>query len=162
MSTINFYFIDNSKWDFVMWFDSVVTANDIGIKNVADMVRKILAKCSSGDKIGELRIFGHGNRDGQWIGGDWVTSASVSSHTIDFARLRPLFDPFGMITLGGCQVGLNDLLLAKLSAIVGVPVRAFTAKQRPGVPGDEGAETKCYYLSCTHGKPVGFDHMDNE
>ena len=161
MSTVNFYVIDESRSDFVMWFDSVVTRGDIGIRNVTDMVNKIIVRCGSSDKIGELRIMGHGNREGQWIGGEWVTSQNVTDHKVDFARLRPYFDPFGLITMGGCRVGQNDLLLAKLSWMTGVSVRAFTAMQRPGVPGDEGSETRCYYLSCNHGKKVGFDYFDN-
>lgn len=109
-----------------------------------------------------MGIVGHGNLEGQWIGNDWIDSGSVSWQRIHFEKLRTYFGYNGLVTLGGCQVGINKMLLQKMSSYVGVPVRAFTANQRPLVPGDQGSETKCYYLSCTQGKKSGFDYLDND
>lgn len=64
MALIDIYIVDNSKRDIVMWVDSALTANDVGVKNVVDMADYVTRKCSGGDKIRELRIIGHGNTNG--------------------------------------------------------------------------------------------------
>ncbi len=142
-----------------MWVDSALTANDVGFKNVADMANYVSRKCSGGDKIRELRIIGHGNTNGQYFGSDWIDGSTVLMHASNLRRLAPYFDSSGFVTLGGCKVGQNSILLGKLSMYFGVPVRAFTASQNPTIPGDEGAQVRCYLLSCTKGSPTLLDRI---
>jgi Domain of unknown function (DUF4347) len=151
MAEIDVYCVSDDHPDVVMWIDSALTPSDVPIKNVADMVFKLVArfgtKVGAGDCIGELRIVGHGNEYGQYMGSDWIDNKSIEKFRPQFSKLMRLFGRNGLITLGGCRVGRNGSLLVKLSDMTNVPVRAFTASQRPAVPGDEGNETKCY-ITC--------------
>jgi hypothetical protein len=155
MPDIDVYCVSANESDVVMWIDSAVTPRDVPILSVSDMVTKLVARFGTsagrGDKIGELRIVGHGNAYGQYVGADWLDNTSLRSFRSEFARLRSLFGRSGLITLGGCLVGRNGGLLVALSDITNVPVRAFTASQRPLVPGDEGNETRCY-ITCTRSR----------
>lgn len=149
MANIDIYVIGNSS-DVVTFVDSALTAGDIPIANVKDLVTQVSTKCAAGgDKIRELRIVGHGNHEGQWIGSDWVTSQTVDWHAAEWRKLRPFFSTSGLVTLGGCKVGQVSLLLVKLSNYLAVPVRGFRTFQNPAIPGDEGGETKCFYFNCT-------------
>jgi hypothetical protein len=160
MALIDIYVVDNSKSDIVMTIDQALTRNDVGVKDVADLAAYIARKCSSGDKIRELRIVGHGNTSGQYFGGDWVDSSTLRYYAADLRRIAKFFSSGGFVTLGGCKVGQNQILLGQLSLYFGVPVRAFTSSQNPTIPGDEGAEVKCFLLSCNKGKPTFLDHME--
>lgn len=158
---VDLYFIDSSRSDLVMGLDRLLTAGDLGIKNVADMVTQCKSVCSKGAKIRELRVVGHGNASGQWFGEDWVDENTLASHQTKLAGLRPCFDAMSYVSLGGCKVGQAEILLSRFSKIVGVPVQAWTASQRPGVPGDEGANVRCFRYACERGDKVGFDYLDN-
>lgn len=159
MALIDIYIVDNSKRDIVMWVDSALTANDVGVKNVVDMADYVTRKCSGGDKIRELRIIGHGNTNGQFFGSNWIDGSTVVAHAPNLRRIAPFFSPSGFVTLGGCKVGQNSILLGKLSMYFGVPVRAWTASQNPAIPGDEGAQVQCYLLSCSKGSPTLLDRI---
>ena len=161
MALIDIYVADNSRSDIVLWVDSALTSKDIGIQDVQDLADYVTARCSAGDKLRELRIVGHGNPKGQWIGSDWVTSGILHLYAKNFHRIARCFaHPDGFVTMGGCKVGQNPILLGQLSAYFRVPVRAFTSSQNPVIPGDEGTEIKCYMLSCTKGKPGIADYFD--
>ncbi|MFC1642863.1 hypothetical protein ACFL5O_09310 [Myxococcota bacterium] len=67
MAVIDVYVIDDSTFDLTMFMDAALTWGDVGIRNVKDMVNKL---CLTGDRIAELRIVGHGNETGQYIGSD--------------------------------------------------------------------------------------------
>ena len=160
MALVDIYAIDNSRSDLVMWVDSALTSGDIGIKNVADLATYVAIRCSGGDTIRELRIIGHGNADGQWFGSDWIGSSYLRYHAANLRKIGRCFNhPKGFVTLGGCKVGQNPILLGQLSMYFGVPVRAFTASQNPAIPGDEGAEVKCYLLSCSKGCSTLLDRV---
>ncbi|MGQ0540955.1 MAG: DUF4347 domain-containing protein [Blastocatellia bacterium] len=158
---VDVYFIDRSKLDFVMAADGLVTDGDRAILSVKDLVSKCDVICSKGDRIRELRIFGHGNTKGQYFGADWVDETTLSKYHFSFRRLSRCFDSMSFITLGGCKVGQAENFLCRLSKLVGVPVMAWTAMQRPLFPGDEGAEVRCFRYACTRGDKVGFDYLDN-
>lgn len=160
MEEINFYVIDDSAFDVVMFLDSALTLGDVPIKNIKDMVTKIIGRCAKGVKIAELRIVGHGNAYGQYIGSDWLDSKTVKSHRSDLAKLAPFFGKEGHVIMGGCKVGQNGSLLLTLSDYFNVQVTGFTASQRPLVPGDEGGSATCY-LTCTRTGKMGFDYLDN-
>lgn len=149
MSDIDVYCVSADKPDVVMWIDSAITPRDVPILNVSDMANKLVARFDSGgDRIRELRIVGHGNSYGQYMGSDWIDNDTIRGFRPPFSRLSRLFARSGaLITLGGCLVGNNGPLLVELSNMTNVPVRAFTASQRPLVPGDEGNETRCY-ITC--------------
>jgi hypothetical protein len=163
MATVNVYCIDNSRSDWVYWIDSALTARDIGIASVADMVQKISALCASGDRIGELRIAGHGNRRGQFVGANWLDDTTLMQHRFQLSRLSALFASrrSSLVSMGGCRVGQNEGLLLSLSQVFGVTVRGWTARQRPLVPGDEGNETRCL-TTCSRTSAVSlWDWLDN-
>jgi len=160
MAEIDFYVVDDSAFDIVMFLDSSVTFGDVPIKTVKDMVVKILKSCARGNKIAELRIVGHGNEYGQYIGSDWVDSSTVRKYRSDLVRLAPFFGKAGHVIMGGCKVGQNGALLVTLSDYFNVPVTGYTASQRPLIPGDEGGSTTCY-LTCTRSGKRGFDYLDN-
>lgn len=159
MPLIDIYVVDSSKPDIVMSIDMALTANEVGIKDVADLVRFATRKCIGGIKIRELRILGHGRPDGQYFGGDWVDDVTLPAYSADLRRIAPCFGSTGFVTLGGCKVGQNQIFLAKLSYYFGVPVRAFTASQSPIIPGDEGSEVKCFLLDCRKGKYTVLDKI---
>jgi hypothetical protein len=149
MGNIDIYVIDN-KADFVLAADRALTIGDVGISSVRDLVAKVGTECRDGDKVRELRIVGHGNEYGQFIGADWVGDRNVHAFAVHWGRLKTYFDPScGLVTLGGCKVGQAELLLLKMSHYLGVPVRAFRTFQNPVIPGDEGGETRCVYYGCT-------------
>jgi hypothetical protein len=160
MADVNVYVIDNSRWDVVMFLDSAVTLGEVPIKNVKEMVTKILKRCAHGDKIAELRIVGHGNEFGQYVGADWLDSDTIRRYRSDLFKLVPFFGKNGHVIMGGCKVGRNGSFLLKLSNYLNVPVTGFTASQRPLVPGDEGGSTTCF-LTCTRTGKKGFDYLDN-
>lgn len=163
MPNVDVYCVSANESDVVVWLDSAVTPRDIPILSVADMVTKLIARFGTGggDKIGELRIVGHGDKTGQDIGADWIDSTTLPSYRSELHRLFPLFGPEALVTMGGCRAGHNGGLLLELSNIWNVPVRGFTANQRPLIPGDEGNETKCY-ITCarSHGGNL-FDPLDD-
>ena len=111
-------------------------------------------------KIRELRIFGHGNVWGQYVGGDWLSLPSLPSWRPELAKLAVgCFGRGGFITMAGCEQGGNGGFLLEISSIVGVPVQGFTALQRPTVPGDEGGVTRCF-ITCSRTGPTAADSVD--
>lgn len=169
MAEIDIYVIDNSSFDLTMFIDSQLTQGEVGIQNVEDMVRKIERMCEDGDRIRELRIVGHGNDHGQYVGTDWLSTSTLRQHRSALARLRPLFvhgndqvdGENGHVVMGGCRQGRNGRLLLELSRIFNVPVSGFTALQRPGVPGDEGGRTTCF-ITCTREGRTTADDFDEK
>jgi len=166
MAVIDVYVVDDSSFDLTMFIDSALTWGDIGVKNVRDMADKVTGLCSSGDRIAKLRIMGHGNDAGQYIGSDWVSEAKLPSFRAQFARLSGLFVRAGSdgasaeLIMGGCQQGRNGSFLLAISNIVNVPVSGFTALQRPVLPGDEGGRTTCY-ITCARGGRTAADSVDD-
>jgi hypothetical protein len=147
MANIDIHLIDNRS-DAVLAVARALAIGDVPIGNVRDLVNQVALKCAQGDKVRELRITGHGNIEGQYIGSDWIDSKTVDNYDHLWQRLHPFFSSNGLLTLEGCQVGQAHLLLVKLSNYLGVSVRGFRTFQNPVVPGYEGGETKCYYFSC--------------
>jgi hypothetical protein len=153
------YVIDGNS-DAVDWLDSLFTVGDILVVSVQDMVDKVIARVGS-NTIRNLFIGGHGYSGWQAVGcGPRGDSSGDLSLQIDSAtgrmkgtntehhlsRLRSKFSSDGVVTLGGCQTGRGadgKALLLELSRILGVPVEAGTANQRPFVPGMEGSVKRC-------------------
>lgn len=166
MAVIDVYVVDDSSFDLTMFIDSALTWGSIGIQSVRDMADKVSRLCVSGDRIANLRILGHGNDTGQFIGTDWVTEATLPSFRGQFARLAGLFVRGGSdssraeLTMGGCQQGRNGSFLLAISHIVNVPVSGYTALQRPVLPGDEGGRTTCY-ITCARGGRTFADSFDD-
>ena len=150
MATIDLHLVDASKFDMVMAIERALSIGEKGVKGVADMVDRVEAECKKGNLVGELRIVGHGNEKGQYIGGEWVNDTNVHLYAMHWERLAKMFDKgSGLFTLGGCKVGQAVLLMKKLSHYLDVPVRGWRTFQNPIVPGDEGGETRCTVWSCT-------------
>lgn len=149
MGNIDIYVIDNSP-GIIMTIGRALSIGSIGITSVRSMVEQVGIACKGVDKVRELRISGHGDEDGQFIGDDWVGEANIHAFAADLAKLKTYFDPScGLVTLEGCKVGQAELLLVKMSHHLGVPVRGFRTFQNDFIPGDEGGETRCIYYSCT-------------
>lgn len=159
MATIDVYVVDDSSFDLTMWIDSALTWGDTGVQSVVDMVAKVNRLCSNGDRIATLTIVGHGNEEGQYIGREWVTQKSLSTHRPSLAQLARLFSRPGQVVMGGCRQGRNGAFLLALSDILNVPVVGYTALQRPGVPGPEGGSTVCY-ITCTRSGRTSADSFD--
>jgi hypothetical protein len=165
MPAIDVYVIDDSRFDLTMFVDSALTWNDVGVRNLRDMADKLVKLCLKGDRIAELRIVGHGNEIGQYVGSEWLTEASLGTHRAQLGRISSLFTRVGQsskrahVIMGGCQQGRNGGFLLALSNILSVPVSGFTAMQRPVLPGDEGGRTTCYITCNRQGrtKADGFD-----
>ena len=125
------------------------------------MVNKIVNNCiNTNDQIACLRIVGHGNARGQYIGRDWVSEQNLGKYQDMLEQLNSLFDiDLGEVIMGGCQQGQNGAFLLALSNIWGVPVSGFTAMQRPLIPGDEGSRTTCF-ITCRRSAETGWDEFD--
>jgi len=167
MEILDVYVIDDSSFDLTMFLDSALTWGDTGIKNTKDMADKLVKLCIGGDRIAELRILGHGNDTGQYVGSDWLEKSNLGQYREQLARISPLFVRLqnsstrrAHVTMGGCRVGRNGSFLLALSEIWNVPVSGFTALQRPGVPGDEGGRTTCY-ITCAKGGRTTADSIDD-
>jgi hypothetical protein len=157
------YVIDGNS-DAVDWLDSLFTIGDILVISVQDMVDKVLARIGD-NPIRSLFVGGHGAPGYQSIGAgpNWDTTGdkslqinSATGHLLGnsehhLMRLQRKFTSNGVVTLGGCKTGqgaAGETLLKELSRILGVPVEAGTANQRPFVPGMEGSVTRCNASSC--------------
>lgn len=171
MADVNIYIIDDKEFDLTMWVDSALTWGDVGVQSIADMVKKVLKICEEEkSKIGRLTIVGHGNEYGQFVGRDWLgdfanvvaggLDSSIPLYRADLVKLRGHFGKTGEVILGGCRVGRNSSLLLRLSDIWMVPVSAFTAYQRPVLPGDESGQTTCY-ITCTRQGRTFADSFDD-
>ena len=159
MAVVDFYVIADKEFDITMWIDGALTVGDVGINSVADMVDKLTKKCATGDKIGTLQIFGHGNDNGQYIGENWVSKFSLPGVAADLRKLRPHFGRGAEVIMAGCQQGQNGGLLLALSDLLNVRVSGFTALQRPALPGDEGGRTTCF-ITCTREGQTTADEVD--
>ena len=155
-------FIDNP----VDWIDSLFTIGDIKVVSVADMANKVLAVTSSGRKIENLFIGGHGSPGFQSLGCgsgadstgakslqvDSGTGALLGTAGVELGRIRPYFNKTAIVTLGGCEVGAGSegpaLLKAVSAALGGIRVQAGTADQRPFLPGMEGSVVRCTPAGC--------------
>jgi len=160
MPLIDIYCVADHEFDETMWVDGLLTQGEVGIASVADMVAKVQARCAGGDRIRELRVFGHGDEWGQYFGADWVNEqTAMHRFRPQLEQLRGLFGPGGFMTLGGCDVGEAAALLRALFAIVGVPAQAFMAKQYPVFPGDEGRRRRCSDR-CEVSGSQAWEHVD--
>jgi hypothetical protein len=145
------YFIDATRSDSTMKLDRWLTPGHQGITSVLDMVRKAQAQCMDGSRIKSLTISGHGNQDGMWVGNDWLGYTTLWKHRGALNALIRFFAPNAIVELGGCKVGRDQTFLQQLSGVLGgVKVRAFSASQRPGIPGDEGGARTCVFENCTY------------
>ncbi len=169
VNNLYIYVIDGSQGllgNPVDWLDSLFTINEILVVSVSDMVNKIETRLGRGRKIQNLFIGGHGAPGYQSVGAGsgWDTTGAFSLQVdssnglllgtaeAQMNRLGRNFAPNAIVTLGGCQVGRDTILLKAVSKSLGsVPVQAGTANQRPLVPGMEGAVIRCTSTStCTN------------
>lgn len=159
MADLDVYVISDHKFDPVTWIDSALTWGDVGVLGIRDMVTKLQRICANGDRIAELRIVGHGNELGQFVGRDWLCREVVRHWRSELSKMTPLFGVKRHVIMGGCRQGRNSGLLLALSNIWNVPVSGFTALQRPPLPGDEGGRTTCF-ITCTRSGYTFADHFD--
>jgi hypothetical protein len=158
------YVIDGNS-DAVDWLDSLFTIGDITVVSVQDMVDKVLRRLGD-NSMRSLFIGGHGSPGYQALGcgpnhdstGDLSLQLNSSTGRLKgnsehhLSRLSRKFSHDAVVTLGGCQTGrgtAGENLLKELSRVLGVPVEAGTANQRPFVPGMEGSVTRCNSSTCT-------------
>jgi hypothetical protein len=133
--------------DDATWWGGFWAVGEIYIAGVADMVEKVKARLDeeeAGTSIRELRLLGHGNESGQWIGADWIGQMEVATYARDFQALAGRFASGGWMTLEGCGVGYAIYMMLALSDVVGVPVQGYLATQYYRVPGAEGRSMRCY------------------
>ncbi|GEM_PF-3168133 len=144
----------SDDWDPVLAVAGVLTIGEIEVNGISDMVERLEGQVGPYGRIGALDITGHGNNQGMFIGRDFLSLRSLPQHRMTLSRLTTLFDrdPLALVTLGGCNVGKNGPLLLALSRLWdGVRVRAFTARQRPVVPGHQGGEQVCWRNNHSYG-----------
>ena len=155
--SIDIYCIGKGEdFDIVTFLANVFHPLALTFGTAADMVKQVVLSCNKG-QLGELTIVGHGNPEGQYFGTDWVDNDSLESFRKDLVRLNPLFGRDGLVTLAGCEQGQNGSFLLALSDMLDVPVRGFTAYQRPVFPGNQGSETRCF-ITCTRGQHDAWDN----
>jgi len=126
------------------------------VKNVADMVNKVIHQCQQmSAKMNCLIIIGHGAPGQQQVGyagegGDILDIASIvgahyerSHHRrklvfkhvpdgklrADLGRLTPYFAPGAQVILGGCDVGEEPEVARALAQLLHVRVTAYCAQQ---------------------------------
>jgi hypothetical protein len=160
-ATIDIYCLETmEKFDLSVIILNVENPFAIAVKNISDMVTKVVLACNNaGKEIGELNLDGHGDPFGQYIGSDWLSEESLPRHRSNLLRLAPLFGKGGLLTMRGCEQGQNGHFLLAISDLLNVPVRGFTALQRPIVPGAQGSETRCF-ITCARGEKDFFDKTD--
>lgn len=129
---------DNKKW--------------IVINDVDDLVRLVKRSCGKAYYIRALRIGGHGNSGGFYLGRTWVDMASIKSQEGRLKEIIPyLRDGESVIYLDHCLVGQDEALMMKLSAIMGgIPVIGPLRSQytNSGRPACEGPARICDPRSC--------------
>jgi hypothetical protein len=151
---------DGKSLDGFYFLQGVLNVDEEYATGVANMVERVLALAKSGDTITGLTIHGHGNEEGQYVGSNWLSAATLPLYRESLAKLTPKFDKKAAVTLGGCNVGYAEALLQQLSELwEGVIVRAGTAQQL-AFPGIEGGVTSCKVKICTYGGPGFWDKFD--
>jgi hypothetical protein len=166
--SLNIFVIDWSTTDVVMAISRALHPTGLGIMNVGDMVDKILRQkglISGTSVIKTLNIIGHGNKSGMYLGADWVDDSTFPNFQTPLSSLARYFSNEGdaVVALGGCKVGRNQKLLSLFSnTFGGVRVKAWSADQRPLLPGDEGGESDCYYNNCSYSGATMLDRLDGD
>lgn len=122
--------IDDS--DHVGWAAAATRIGEIYMTSCKDMVDNVLSLLTSeGETMSRLNILDHGNPTSFSLGGDWVSSSTLSTHRANLTRLNGHFDTNGFVHLQHCQIGQNAPLLVSLAAILGVSVYAGQDYQNP-------------------------------
>jgi len=153
--------LDASQSDAVTWLSGATTLGEVDIHSVKDMVNKLLARVKGQDRLRTLTIVGHGGRWGMYVGKDGLSLDTLRSHDRELRRLNSLFAPSATVELGGCFVGRDPEFVRRLSAIwYGVTVKAYSAGQRPLIPGNEGGERSCVRMRCAYSGRTFVDKMD--
>ena len=125
-----------------------VSSTGIGSSTGVGMLVGRIVSAGASNRIGLLRIFGHGNRGMQMVtagvggmpGGAAAHGAALTPSVTrrmrgELTRAASAFRPYGSAELHGCHVGQGDeggLLLRDLAAVWGVPVTAAVQLQRVG------------------------------
>ena len=125
-----------------------VSSTGIGMSNGVGLLVSRIVSAGATNKIGLLRLFGHGNRGMQMVsagtggmpGGAAAHGAALTPSVTrrmrsELFRAALAFRPYGSAELHGCHVGQGDegkLLLRDLAAAWGVPVTAAVQLQRVG------------------------------
>ncbi|HYP06868.1 MAG TPA: peptidoglycan-binding protein [Bryobacteraceae bacterium] len=119
----------------------------VGLSNgVPIMVNRVI-RAAGANRVGLLRIYGHGNRGLQIVsagrgvaGGSATHHAGLTARSVremrgDLERLRPVFAVYGSAELHGCSVGRGPdgrSLLHELADVWNVPVTAGVQTQHVG------------------------------
>ena len=123
------------------------------VRTLGDIVGVVARRCNDGD-LRRLRIFGHGSSGRQGLG-DSVSGQNllvapgrgISMDWMNLCTLRHFFGSDGFLELHGCNVGdgtEGKVYVARLCALLGVPVRAGRGTQWTGGGGATHAYEKCY------------------
>jgi len=136
--------VDDS--DAVGWIASATREGEIYMKNVPDMVAKVISKLNSmkpytrvcnpaktvaAPRMDRLNILDHGSPTGFQVGGDRVTMANFATHQPEFQKLALYFAKGGFVHLQHCEIGQNEVLMKKLAKAVNAAVFAGTGDHNP-------------------------------
>src|SRR5262245_15553432 len=125
----------------VGWAESLITSNTVTLKNVKDMVVRVLAK-ADGKKITRLVVSDHGSPEGPNFGSDKITLGNFEKYAVDLMLLSTAFAKGGWVHLTHCWVGQNENLLQLFSISFGVPVYASTGGVN-ALNSTSGSWTRC-------------------
>jgi hypothetical protein len=152
---LDFFLVDASDpTDKTLALEHFITIGEIDIKSVKDMVDVVVMTCiAKKGHIRSLRISGHGNSTGAYIGGDWISTDTLKCHEKELKKLNSCLSvKVSLVTFDSCQTGGAITLLQRLSKLWrGVRVKAFQENQRPDLlwPNDEGPAVVCKLKQCT-------------
>lgn len=154
---------NNGKFDTVNFLAGAVRFGERNVASIQDLATQMETMCRNEDRVIALHILDHGNKEGQYVGGDWLDLTTLPEHRANLARLARCFDPGASVTMGGCKVGHAKGLLEELSIVwAGVRVQAGTALQRPLIPGIEGGVTQCILRACSYSGTGLWDRLESE
>jgi hypothetical protein len=160
---LDLFVIDNSGNDKVMNLERFITFGEKDVKSVKGLVKLVKQLCDTkGKKVRRLRISGHGNSSGAYVGADWISLKTLPKHEPDLKKLKPYFvAPTSRVIFDACQTGADVRLLTRLSQLWGgIRVTGFFDNQQPNFisPDDEGTVVTCQVNACrfsTPGSDVG-------
>jgi hypothetical protein len=134
------------------------------VQGEEDFIRVVAAVCQGGTKkLRRLRIGGHGNPEGFYIGHNWISTKSVNGKYGPLLLLLnfSLVPGVSVVTIDACCTGLDRKLLIRLSRLWGgVRVKAFFDAQTSEPTGsvDNGPYRSCEGDRCG----VGFGLWPDE
>ena len=122
--------IDDS--DTTGWLASATRIGELYMSDVKSMVTNVTTFLNTKKKkMSRLNLLDHGSPFGFQIGSEHINSGTFPAHATELVKLRTYFEKGAFVHLQHCQIGQNTRLLARLAALLDVPVYAGKHYQNP-------------------------------